>query len=134
MQARIQVRENLVMLTVFYIEALLSNKVRADHVWEQWAAGDIDDETAVVSWWWIFETSGRLALCQTSPMLYSESETAWLNRRAENISKELGWPLPIARSEACAELVRMRTRESAVVLQFRPRTPTAERPTGRRFP
>jgi hypothetical protein len=33
-------------------------------------------------------------------MLYSASETAWLDLRAEKISEERGWPLPIARSEA----------------------------------
>jgi hypothetical protein len=32
--------------------------------------------------------------------------------------------LPVARSEAAAELVRMRTRKPAVVLQFRPRSAT----------
>lgn len=41
-------------------------------------------------------------------MLYSESESAWLARRAEQIASERGWPLPIARSEAEAELVRSR--------------------------
>ena len=41
-------------------------------------------------------------------MLYADSETAWLDRRAAKIARERGWPLPIARSEACAELVRNR--------------------------
>jgi hypothetical protein len=41
-------------------------------------------------------------------MLYSDSEKAWLERRAETISEERGWPLPIARSEAAGEMVRMR--------------------------
>lgn len=41
-------------------------------------------------------------------MPYSESETAWLNRRAEKIAEESGWPLPIARSAAEAELARSR--------------------------
>lgn len=41
-------------------------------------------------------------------MLYSESEKAWLNRRAEKIARERGWPLPTARSDAEAELVRLR--------------------------
>lgn len=48
-------------------------------------------------------------------------ETAWLNLRAEKIAEERGWPLLIARSEACAELVRMRTRKPGVVLPFRAR-------------
>jgi hypothetical protein len=41
-------------------------------------------------------------------MLYSDSEKAWLERRAETISEERGWPLPIGRSEAAGEMVRMR--------------------------
>jgi len=44
---------------------------------------------------------------------------AWLDRRAAKIAKERGWPLPIARSEAAAEMVRMRTRKPGVLLQFR---------------
>lgn len=41
-------------------------------------------------------------------MLYSDSESVWLNRRAERIAQERGWPLPVARSEAEAELTRGR--------------------------
>jgi hypothetical protein len=55
-------------------------------------------------------------------MRYSESETAWLNLRAEKIAEERKWPLPIARSEAAAEMVRMRTRKPAPVLPFRLRS------------
>jgi hypothetical protein len=107
------------MLAELYIEALLANETRADRVWQAWNAGDIDDETAAISWTRIAETLVRPALCETPAMLYSDSETAWLNLRAEKIAAERGWPLPIARSEAAAEMVRMRTREPAPVLQFR---------------
>ena len=68
-----------------------------------------DDETAAISWAWIAATSVHSAVCETPAMLYSDSETAWLNRRAEKISEERGWPLPIARSEAGAELARGRS-------------------------
>jgi hypothetical protein len=87
--------------------------------WYLWDAGDIDDETAAISWTWIAATSGHPALCETPDMLYSGSETAWLDRRAEKISEERGWPLPIARSEAAAEMVRVRTRKPAPLLPFR---------------
>ena len=61
-------------------------------------------------------------------MLYSDSENAWLDWRAEKIADERGWPLPIAPSEACAELVRMQTRKPAVVQQFaRDPSPFADR-------
>lgn len=55
-------------------------------------------------------------------MLYSESEHAWLDRRAEKIARERGWPLPIARSEAAAELARGRASgHTAQVLRLRAR-------------
>ena len=114
------------MLTTLYIDALLVSETHADQVWQLWNAGDIDDETAAISWTRIAKHSRCSALCETHKMLYSDSETAWLNWRAEKISEERGWPLPIARSEACAELVRMRTRKPAVVLQFRSVPPRAD--------
>jgi hypothetical protein len=55
-------------------------------------------------------------------MLYSGSEKAWMDWRAEKISDERGWPLSIAKSEAAAEMVRMRTRKPAATLPFRPRS------------
>jgi hypothetical protein len=48
-------------------------------------------------------------------MIYRESESAWLDRRAELIAERTGWPLPIARSEAAAELVRTRARPACKV-------------------
>lgn len=60
-------------------------------------------------------------------MLYSESESAWLTLRADKIAQEHGWPLPIARSEAAAELVRNRASgHCALVIAFdRPANATA---------
>lgn len=49
-------------------------------------------------------------------MLYSESEMAWLDRRAVEVAEPTGWPVPIARSEAAAELVRMRQRPAGRVV------------------
>jgi predicted NAD/FAD-binding protein len=51
-------------------------------------------------------------------MLYSESERAWLDRRAVEVAERTGWPEPIARSEAAAEMVRMRQRPACKVLEF----------------
>ena len=68
--------------------------------------------------------SVKLEVCDTPAMRYSDSEAAWLERRAEKIARERGWPVPIARSEAAAELVRMQTRTPAVVLDLRPRSAT----------
>lgn len=57
-------------------------------------------------------------------VLYSESESAWLALRAEKIAEEQGWPLPIARSEAAAELVRTRASgRMARVVDIRTRFP-----------
>lgn len=41
-------------------------------------------------------------------MIYDRSEASWLERRAANIANARGWPLPVARSEAEAELIRSR--------------------------
>jgi hypothetical protein len=49
-------------------------------------------------------------------MLYSESERAWLDRRAVEVAERTGWPEPIARSEAAAEIVRMRQRSACKVV------------------
>ena len=38
--------------------------------------------------------------------VFSGEQTVWLNRRATEISRERAWPLPIALSEAMAEIVR----------------------------
>ena len=38
------------MLTEIYIEALLVNEELADHVWEAWDKGEIDDQAAWLAW------------------------------------------------------------------------------------
>ena len=38
------------MLIRFYIEALLTDELAADQVWELWNAGWIDDTTAAIAW------------------------------------------------------------------------------------
>ena len=60
-------------------------------------------------------------------MLYSDSEAAWLDRRAEKIAEERGWPLPIARSEAAADMVRMRTRKACCCAAVSPAIPDHSR-------
>ena len=49
-------------------------------------------------------------------MHYSRDEEGWLDRKAREISRETGWPLPIARAEARAELVRIRQHPKANVI------------------
>lgn len=56
-------------------------------------------------------------------MIYDSSESAWLTRRAERIAEDRGWPLPVARSEAEAELTRSRlSGRSAVAFHLRKST------------
>ncbi len=38
------------MFTELYIEALLVNEELADHVWEAWDMGEIDDVLAAIAW------------------------------------------------------------------------------------
>src|SRR5690606_31854628 len=117
------------MLTELYIQALLASESRSDQVWQLWNAGEFDDETAAISWARIAETRCCPALCETPSMLYSESETAWLNCRAEKIARARGWPLPIARSEAAAEMVRMRQRPACKVIMLAERAVEVRRAT-----
>ena len=49
-------------------------------------------------------------------MHYSRDEEDWLDRKAAEIARQTGWPLPIARAEAQAELVRIRERSKAKVI------------------
>lgn len=51
-------------------------------------------------------------------MLYSDAETAWLDRRAELMRERTGWPLPAARSEATAEMIGMRERPACRVMDL----------------
>lgn len=50
--------------------------------------------------------------------IYNDSEKEWLNRRARKIAHETGVPLPIARSAAMAELVRLREKPKADVVEL----------------
>ena len=43
------------MLAEIYIEALLVDEELADQVWEAWDKGEIDDQTAWLSWWLMIE-------------------------------------------------------------------------------
>lgn len=56
-------------------------------------------------------------------MIFSESEEAWLKRRAEKIARENGEPLPIARSIAMRELVRMQQNPKAEVVPLTRKAP-----------
>ena len=38
------------MLTKIYIKALLIEEDLADQVWDEWNAGDIDNEAACIAW------------------------------------------------------------------------------------
>ena len=38
------------MLTELYIEALLVDEELADHVWEMWTSGQIQDYVAAIGW------------------------------------------------------------------------------------
>jgi len=57
----------------------------------------------------------------TEHMLYSDSERAWLDRRALLIRERTGWSLPLAHSEAAVELARSRKRPVCKILPFRRR-------------
>ena len=54
-------------------------------------------------------------------MRFSESEEAWIDRRAEKFARELGLTLPIARSEAIAELLRLQRKKKAEVIELKSR-------------
>ncbi len=71
-------------------------------------------------------------LPNSKSFVFSESEWEWIERRAEEICVTAGDPLPFARSAAIADLVRLRRRPKAEILQFRPRpdssAPSVARP------
>ena len=54
----------------------------------------------------------------TSPSSLSESEKKWLDRRAKDIALKTGEALPIARSAAIAQLIRLRAMPKADVIQL----------------
>ncbi len=51
------------MLCEAYIEALMANEDLADHVWQAWDAGEIDDLTAWLWWWQIFQLDSNVFGC-----------------------------------------------------------------------
>jgi hypothetical protein len=53
-------------------------------------------------------------------VLYSATEKAWLDRRAVKIAENRGWPLPIARSEAAAEMVECGLESPLLCCRFEP--------------
>ena len=48
------------MFTEIYIEALLVNEEQANHVWEAWDAGEIDDSVAARIWVYIYSAPKNL--------------------------------------------------------------------------
>ena len=48
-------------------------------------------------------------------MYYSGDEEGWIERKAQEIARDRGWPLPMARSEAIAELRRLQDQPKAPV-------------------
>jgi len=51
-------------------------------------------------------------------MQYSRDEGGWLDRKAAEIARETGRPLPIAKSEAMAEFRRLQNRPKAPVVSI----------------
>ncbi len=51
------------MLTELYIEALLVDEEQADQIWGAWDVGEIDDLTAWVVWWQIFQLDSNVFGC-----------------------------------------------------------------------
>jgi len=41
-------------------------------------------------------------------MFYTPDEHGWITKKSREIAHKTGWPLPVARSEAMAELRRLR--------------------------
>lgn len=60
-------RKNHAMLTTLYIDALLVNASRADHIWQTWYDGAIDDKTAASSWAQIAATRDRANYAKLRP-------------------------------------------------------------------
>lgn len=50
--------------------------------------------------------------------VFNESEWEWIERRAEEIYLETGEPLPFAKTAAIADLVRLRRRPKAEIIEF----------------
>lgn len=52
-------------------------------------------------------------------LIFSESEWEWIERRADEISLATGDPLPFAKTAAIADLLRLRQRPKAKIIEFR---------------
>jgi hypothetical protein len=59
-------------------------------------------------------------------LIFSESEWEWIERRADEISLATGDPLPFAKTAAIADLLRLRQRPKAKIIQFRRRSDSQE--------
>ena len=59
-------------------------------------------------------------------LIFSESEWEWIERRADEISLATGDPLPFAKTAAIADLVRLRQRPKAQIIEFRRKRDTRE--------
>jgi hypothetical protein len=53
--------------------------------------------------------------------IFSESEWEWIERRADEISLVTGDPLPFAKTAAIADLLKLRQRPKAQIIEFRKR-------------
>ena len=51
-------------------------------------------------------------------MFYSTDEDGWLERKGWEIAAKTGWPMPICKSEAMADLQRLKQRPKATVTQI----------------
>jgi hypothetical protein len=49
-------------------------------------------------------------------MYDSPDDKGWIERQAKQIAQKTGWPLPIAKSEAMAEFVRIQQKPRASVV------------------
>jgi hypothetical protein len=59
-------------------------------------------------------------------LIFSESEWEWIERRADEISLATGDPLPFAKTAAIADLLRLRQRPKAKIIEFRRRSEPQE--------
>jgi hypothetical protein len=65
---------------------------------------------------------------ETSTFVFNESEWEWIERRADEISLATGDPLPFAKTAAIADLVQLRRRPRADVIELEARRTHRSRP------
>lgn len=58
---------------------------------------------------------------ETSTFVFTESEWEWIERRADEISLATGDPLPFAKTAAIADLVQLRRRPKADIIELESR-------------